>query len=414
MRDSTLLVLAAAPFVRAHVTTYLRSKGLQVIEVAMRGSARTAEVVSLDHDAVSFAQSLGRTRTVPRLAGATLGRRGVVGKLAHALFPRVLVVAYARREPPAAWVDVGVEGLTGSVALAASPGGERGYVYRFSGRRNVPALVAKVALLEAGAPRIEHEAQRLRNVAETAAAAGAEVPSVLHTTRIGGAPVLLETFVRGTAAARVIAARPEAMEPITTALARWLTSWAAITAATTTLDAELVDAFSLGPLRAMAAELPSRFVALIGTQAESLIGQPVQTTAAHNDLTMWNVMVREDESIAVLDWENATSHALPLTDLFYAIVDAVAATDGYADRPAAFRSCFGQTGARAEWAGVLVNAQRRALGLDERLVATSFASCWLRHAHSERQRRLEYGFLALLNDLAAAPWEFWPLTGVVA
>src|SRR5207302_4534561 len=194
---------------------------------------------------------------------------------------------------------------------------------------------------------------------------------------------------------------------------QWLTRWATTTAATTKLAAEVVDTLSLGPLRALAGELPSRFVALIEAQAERLIGQPVQTTAAHNDLTMWNVMVREDGSIAVLDWENATSHALPLTDLFYAIVDAVAATYRYADRPAAFRSCFEQTGARAAWAGALVHAQRRELGFDERLVATAFASCWLRHAHSERQRRLEYGFLALLNELAAAPQEFWPLSGIV-
>jgi hypothetical protein len=236
---------------------------------------------------------------------------------------------------------------------------------------------------------------------------------VLHTTRIGAAPVLLETFVRGTAAARVIAARPEAMDPIVTALAQWLTTWATTTAATTTLAAELVEAVSLGPLRALADGLPPRFVTLIEARSERLIGQRVQTTAAHNDLTMWNVLAREDGSIAVLDWENATSCALPLTDLFYAIVDAVAATDRYADRPAAFRSCFEETGARAAWAGALVHAQRGALGVDDSVVATAFASCWLRHAHNERLRRLEYGFLALLQDLAAAPQKFWPLTGIV-
>ena len=45
-------------------------------------------------------------------------------------------------------------------------------------------------------------------------------------------------------------------------------------------------------------------------------------TAAHNDLTMANVLTSR-EGIGILDWEAAVADGLPMTDLWYALADAV-------------------------------------------------------------------------------------------
>jgi thiamine kinase-like enzyme len=52
--------------------------------------------------------------------------------------------------------------------------------------------------------------------------------------------------------------------------------------------------------------------------AHDLEGGRVVITAAHNDLTMANVLTSR-EGIGILDWEAAVADGLPMTDLWYAL-----------------------------------------------------------------------------------------------
>jgi hypothetical protein len=98
---------------------------------------------------------------------------------------------------------------------------------------------------------------------------------------------------------------------------------------------------------------------------------------------MWNVLLDRKGTVGVIDWAEARDAGLPLTDFFYAVVDAAAACEGYADRLGALRGCFEGGGARADAAMALRERLRLSLGLSVQAVELSFHSCWLRHAANE-------------------------------
>ena len=118
-------------------------------------------------------------------------------------------------------------------------------------------------------------------------------------------------------------------------------------------------------------------------------GRAVKLVAAHNDLTTANVLVAHDGRLGIVDWDTAAPRALPLTDLFYAVADAEAATRGFADRVAA----------------TSVEHERRfrdALGLDDAVADLCFHACWLRHAANESLRDQETRpFLEIARTVAA-------------
>ncbi len=105
--------------------------------------------------------------------------------------------------------------------------------------------------------------------------------------------------------------------------------------------------------------------------------------SAHNDLTMWNVVLDESETIGVLDWETAEPSALPLGDFFYAATDAVLAADRSANRLSAFESCFGAEGSHTAVVASLQQEVAQATQIEAQLAELAFHACWLRHAANE-------------------------------
>jgi hypothetical protein len=131
-------------------------------------------------------------------------------------------------------------------------------------------------------------------------------------------------------------------------------------------------------------ELPAGYRQWLADRSTDLGGTAVPLVAAHNDLTMWNVRLGADGALGILDWAEADSESLPLTDLFYAVADAAAACDGYRDRIAAARSCFEPGGARTATVGPLTERAIAALSLSRAAADLCFHACWLRHAANER------------------------------
>jgi len=139
----------------------------------------------------------------------------------------------------------------------------------------------------------------------------------------------------------------------------------------------------------------------------SLAGRRIPVVAAHNDLTMENVVVNGAKPLGVVDWEVATEDGLPMADFFYAVADACAAARRYQDRAAAYRESFdvGTPYGRlvAGWSSRLSHT----LGLSATTALLLRHVTALQHAANEqRQRKTIPGpspFLEIAGTLAADP-----------
>lgn len=409
LKADGLLAAVVPRLRRRRVAAQLRARGLDVAALAIRGTEAGEQLASVEWRAFSFALNLSSERNRKRRLVASMPR--ILRSRLMLLLPRIALIGHQPDAAPAQWLyrlepD---SASSGPVVASLSPRRDRAYLYRFSPADHDPTAVAKVGLTNDGTQVILREAVALRALASGAREAGAEVATLIHSTRIGLRPVLLESFVAGDPAAALLASEPHRLEQLIASLCQWLAGWNRNTRVVDVALPELLGSSVLLPLEALAVRLPPSFVEMVRADAAKLSARALPTTAAHHDLTMWNVLVRSDGRLGVLDWEQAVERALPLTDLFYALADACAATGGYRDREAAFRACFHSAGSKATWAGAIVAAQAQSLEIEDRLVAVSFVSCWLRHAAEEVRRGEAAVFLPQLREVAAAPERFWPL-----
>lgn len=121
--------------------------------------------------------------------------------------------------------------------------------------------------------------------------------------------------------------------------------------------------------------------------------------------SVWNVLSDPRGRLGVVDWEAAEEATLPLKDLFYACVDAVAATGRYADRPGAYDACFTPRGTSAGMVGRLQDSMTAALNVAPEIVELSRHACWLGHALNEArsaERSAPRPFLQIVRRLADA------------
>jgi diketogulonate reductase-like aldo/keto reductase len=201
---------------------------------------------------------------------------------------------------------------------------------------------------------------------------------------LAGRPLLVTTGLAGTPAS---IRRDAAVGRIVD----WLLRWNTATAVETTLSRELLEREVLGPARALGPVVPE-----LERLAHAAEGRPVKLVAAHNDLTMANVLVGRGRPLAIVDWDTASGETLPLGDLFYAMADAEAAADGYRDRLSAFMSRL--DGPPSEHERRLAGA----LGLDEDVADVCFQACWLRHAANEalRPAQIERPFREIVRAIA--------------
>jgi glycosyltransferase involved in cell wall biosynthesis len=321
------------------------------------------------------------------VTSAVLGLRG--GRLIAAAAADVALVA--RRpgaEPLFAWLALpGVpDGRRRSVVMTASwrPGGASVVLHPFAAGAS-PPVVVKLSLGR-GADAAA-EAARLARLLPAARQAGAAVPVPLDSTELDGAAVLIETRLAGQIAAPLLARRPARLDATLRSVCGWLEAWQRLTLTPTRLGAALLEREVLAPARALAPSLEGGedYLAALGNLCSVLEGRPVRLAAAHNDLTMWNVLLDRRGQLGIVDWEAAEEATLPLKDLFYAVTDAVAATRRYADRPGAVRECFSPGGRHASMTAGLQAAGAAAADASPELVELSFHACWLGHAANERR-----------------------------
>ena len=188
-------------------------------------------------------------------------------------------------------------------------------------------------------------------------------------------------------------------------LSEWLTGWNRKTLHHIELTPDLAERLILSAARPLVTSIDrgSAYLEWLSRQTGQLVGRQVPLVAAHNDLTMANVLGDTAGIRSVVDWEAADRDGLPLTDFRYAVCDAAAAIGG-GDRLAAFRSCFvedGQSRRRLQQSEAPLRAV--AGGPPEWLELCVHAG-WLRHAANERARPsssvVDGSFIAIANLLA--------------
>ncbi len=110
----------------------------------------------------------------------------------------------------------------------------------------------------------------------------------------------------------------------------------------------------------------------------------------HGDPGSWNMLVTDDQKVAVIDWEAGEPHGLPLWDLFYFIKTygtlVARKLHGDIDSTGAFQKNFLSKTAIGD---VLIEATRRycqQINLDTRQVEALFLTCWMHRSLKEAMR----------------------------
>jgi thiamine kinase-like enzyme len=192
------------------------------------------------------------------------------------------------------------------------------------------------------------------------------------------------------------------------AVADWLRAWGRATVSTAVATSAVLDELLLDPLEQVATALPMppAYRDALHRLAARLEGHELVLTAAHNDLTMANVLDAGD-GIGVVDWEEAAAAGLPLGDLWYSLADAIAHAHGltHAEAVEALVRRVPEIPATLAGAPASLSAE---LSLSRDQALLGFHACWLAHAAGELGRgRPDGPFLAVVRQVAAARL-LWP------
>jgi hypothetical protein len=402
-----LAYVLADPGARRRIARALRAAGVPIAGgfVHLPDCARSELVVPLRRRTIRA--SAGRMqRSWARLAAtAASAAPGLPSALAH-LHGGVGVVA---RRPGAAPLGAWLTGAAGENGIASIR-----TRWRADRTRTVVHLISgdgafvKLAWGPGGSDATRREATALAGLGAEARASGAAVPEPVLFEPEDACPALRLSALPGVPARAVLARRPARRERILRALGVWLEAWSRATRRPVSLDPERLHAWILGPARRLADAIPGGcdYAQWLEARCRGLEGRSVPLVAAHNDLTMANVLVAEGDRIGILDWESATPDGMPLGDFAYAAVDATAAANRYRDRAAAFQACF--EGPGSEPVAELMGRLSRAIDLPADWATLAFHACWLQHAEDERRKRSPgeaLPFLECVRHAARLRWQ---------
>ena len=324
---------------------------------------------------------------------------GIIGSLRLSVLERTiahvgLVLQRPGASAPAAWLFDGPTGVV-VVRLGWRRCLRRALVLGFARGHPNPGRVAKIA-------PDDTEASALRQFAPTAQVAGATVPIPLEIRELGASRAVVQTAVAGRPAALILGDDPKQLGPVLDRLTRWLDAWNRRTLRETKVGMNCLEREVLAPAAQLSPALRGgqAYVEWLERSCERAVGSRLPLVTTHNDLTMWNVLLIRDR-LGIVDWYDARDAGLPLTDYCYALVDAVAASGGYADRVAAFERCFSHSNRVSS----LAEAFPYLAGTDPVALELCFHACWVHHALNE-SRAEEPGsggrpFLAIVQSLAA-------------
>jgi Ser/Thr protein kinase RdoA (MazF antagonist) len=222
----------------------------------------------------------------------------------------------------------------------------------------------------------------------------------------GGREALVTSVVAGRVAAGELRAHPERLPEVVGRVAGWLERWHGATLTRRALTPSRISAEVLAPARRLAPLWPlgAAYRDWLSARAQAASGASLPWVAAHNDLTMDNILLTRHGDLGVVDWEMGEPEGWPLADFAYALTDAVMIAGSCADRLEAYRACFTPAG---QWARLAAQWRARleaAVALPRPLAELSWQAMWLRHAANEHCASPDGGprpFLAIVQWNAA-------------
>jgi hypothetical protein len=235
------------------------------------------------------------------------------------------------------------------------------------------------------AETVSGEATAQRRLGPVARVAGAQVPEVLSLTKLDGHSVLLQTALCGQSIGALLASRPHRLPDILKRVVLWLESWNRSTGTPAVLDVEFLEREILAPVRLVAAEIDQgeQYRQWLETACLAQSGTAVPLVTAHNDLTMWNLLLGADDQLGVVDWESAREQNLPFVGFFYAVVDAVTIAGGFTERSKTCEACFVSGGVYESTVAQHLTSLRRVIGAPDEVIELCFHACWVHHAANE-------------------------------
>jgi aminoglycoside phosphotransferase len=411
LADEGVGYLLARPGDRPRLQALLRGQGLVIADERLHLPIWSASLALVPKDRLplryALAKLIPKLSLRPRLA-ALAGQQWGGAALLASLLPVIgLVVRRPAGRPLFDWLfrlDAEIDPASAIIVRTGWRASEGVTVlYTLPPGAASPGRVIKV-----GKPGhdLQGEVRRLAELAPAAQLSGATVSRVLSLTHWPDRQVLLQSAVPGQLAATLLSTSPHQLRPVLGRLVGWLERWNAATRTVAPLTAERLQGEWLDPAARLAPELDnaSAYLAWLAHQCAAAQDRPLPFVAAHDDLTMWNVVIDGRAGLGIVDWEHSGRFGLPLVDLAYAVVDAVAAADAYRDRFVAFQACYAPGGAHATRVAQWQQRRCRTLALAPDLAQLCWHAAWLHHAANEQagwQPGSPRPFLQIVQWLAA-------------
>jgi hypothetical protein len=116
---------------------------------------------------------------------------------------------------------------------------------------------------------------------------------------------------------------------------------------------------------------------------------PLPLVPEHRDCSPWNILLTGAGTPALLDWESAEPHGLPVLDLVYFLANAVFVLQGALERGRtreAYASMLDPATPHGRVAAHCIADYCERVGLDPRVVPSLRLLTWIVHSHSDYSR----------------------------
>jgi hypothetical protein len=247
---------------------------------------------------------------------------------------------------------------------------------------STPLLVAKLPRLAGASASVEREVANLRAVQAGRNGGFASIPRVITFEEYLGRPILVETALVGQSMDPSMVRRDRAR--CCCLVTDWLATLPQPGGATAAGGGNWFKQLIETPLRHFQQVFP------LSVEEERLIERTWEFIAPlrdvelplvfeHGDLSHPNIMLLENGSPGVVDWELAESHGLPGYDLFFFLTYVAFASQNArksGDYLAAFQAAFF---GRASWTRLYVDAYARRLQLPSHTLTTLYVLSWARY-----------------------------------
>ena len=256
----------------------------------------------------------------------------------------------------------------------------RGTFHLFRRGSREPDWIMKFARVPGYRDPFERDEQGLRLAAAAAPSVSKHAPRLLGRFEVAGFHSSVETAARGEQLSALVRRAPSAARAKIDEVAAWIVRMGVETAARPeALERER---------ERIAREILPHWSRQGATPALVDLLPAVPAVLQHNDLGTWNIVTAEDGFTAV-DWEWAKQHGMPLWDLLYFLVDALAQADGARSADERVHGAVALLRGEAPSSHVLFSWLRRAVtqaGIPPAAVGILATLCFLHHGRSHVSR----------------------------